>query len=144
MNYKIVTCLCRNFLFSWKFTKNHQIFIYNFQSRYHRSKSHKFILTLTFLSCSLMTGRVVAAATHRTLTPGPCVRAVQRCTVARCTAVHTGSVHLYTAPTRGWGDVFEFIINCMSPLNIAHARHCSHRDSVTRARNKNWELRPGR
>ena len=50
----------------------------------------------------------------------------------RCTV--TGTVQLYTAPTHvAWcsdvagGDVFEFIINCMSLLNIAHARHCPHR-----------------
>ena len=52
----------------------------------------------------------------------------------RCTV--TGTVQLYTTPThvvpsscggmQGW-DVFEFIINCMSLLNIAHARHCPHR-----------------
>ena len=66
----------------------------------------------------------------------PCCHTWPPCTALYTCTVHTGTVQLYTTPTHvapmSWGrmpggDVFEFIINCMSLLNIAHARHCPHR-----------------
>ena len=89
---------------------------------------------------------VTAAATHRTLTPGPrrpvdrspCVRTVQMYTrrYLHCAVqlpalytVHHPHTRRSSSSCGGMqgGDVFEFIINCMSLLNIAHARHCPHR-----------------
>ena len=73
------------------------------------------------------------------LSTGPRVSALYRCTPGatctalysyrHCTTVHHPHTRRSSSSCGGMqgGDVFEFIINCMSLLNIAHARHCPHR-----------------
>ena len=117
---------------------------FEFISQFLLRNSESSPLVVTRLSI-FSVSRLVTAATDRTLTPGPRrpvhrsrVSALYSCTPGatctglysyrHCTAVH--HPHTRRSYVVWWdagGDVFEFIINCMSLLNIAHARHCPHR-----------------
>ena len=72
----------------------------------------------------------------------PCVRSVQlysrrylQCAVQLPALYTVHRPHTRSSYVVPGGDVFEFIINCMSLLNIAHARHGPH--------HSRWLLWPG-
>ena len=115
----------------------HMNLSHNF-SIYHHSWS---LVLQYFLSLYLSPRRLIGHwhPGPGALSTGPRVSALYKCTPGAIPALSctvTGTVQVYTTPTHvapmSWGgmpggDVFEFIINCMSLLNIAHARHCPHR-----------------